>query len=525
MFITTTVKDIKMKKILIITLLFLALGSTAHGTYFYNSTIRNNTTPSLVGWWTFENKHLDNGAMKDMSGNGHTMYFGNIASSTFYASGKSGQAGAFDGVNDFASTTDTTALRPAQFTLSTWFNCQNFNSAQTLISKPRTGPPWTNPFLSWFIRINTSTRIEPGLSGASYNSGFFDMTTPLQPNRWYHIAMTYNGVTRNVYLDGGLVSTSAGPGAIVYTAKPVLIGADFGASPTGDNANCKIDDVRIYDQAMNASGIRNLAGTYTWKPISSISGKTYINVSPYKLLTTGLVSYLGFDGQNTGWTSCCLGNIVDISGSSNTAVFSSLQATGTPVAGKVGQAFYFKGDNKAAHILENGSVDLNNMSIAFWMNRRGNGTVGGFAGCASNGVEFVTAKGLGGGDNTGIDSNWAIGVIQSSKKLKACFEGTTGTDYILPDGATTILNDTWYHVVYTHTAASSVVYLNGVIDASTGTTANPANNNINVGVGMGIEGATHTPDGSFNGAIDDFRIYNRALSASEVTQLYQATNH
>jgi hypothetical protein len=47
----------------------------------------------LVGYWTFDGKNIVNGVVKDMSGSGNDGNTVNIASSTFYAPGKIGQAG------------------------------------------------------------------------------------------------------------------------------------------------------------------------------------------------------------------------------------------------------------------------------------------------------------------------------------------------------------------------------------------------------------------------------------------------
>ncbi|HTI34124.1 MAG TPA: LamG-like jellyroll fold domain-containing protein, partial [Miltoncostaea sp.] len=83
-------------------------------------------------------------------------------------------------------------------------------------------------------------------------------------------------------------------------------------------------------------------------------------------------------------------------------------------------------------------------------------------------------------------------------------------------GQTTLQTGTWYHVagVYDATARTMHVYLNGQLDDGTlaGTVAAAqVNSSANVDIGR-------RPSGGFltTGVIDDVRIYNRALSASEV---------
>ena len=59
----------------------------------------------LVGYWTFDGKDMRNGVVLDKSGNGNNGNLMNISTSTFYAPGKIGQAGNFDGGDDYVNTT------------------------------------------------------------------------------------------------------------------------------------------------------------------------------------------------------------------------------------------------------------------------------------------------------------------------------------------------------------------------------------------------------------------------------------
>jgi hypothetical protein len=75
----------------------------------------------------------------------------------------------------------------------------------------------------------------------------------------------------------------------------------------------------------------------------------------------------------------------------------------------------------------------------------------------------------------------------------------------------------WHHVVATVSGTNGWVYLDGGLDGS-GIVGNIPVNTLDVYIGL-----AHPGRGSgfwFNGHIDDVRIYNRALSASEVQQLY-----
>ena len=76
----------------------------------------------------------------------------------------------------------------------------------------------------------------------------------------------------------------------------------------------------------------------------------------------------------------------------------------------------------------------------------------------------------------------------------------------------------WYHVVGTADGVEVRIYIDGVAQG----TATPYTGVIDkdtepVWIGTDSTGGIHGP---FNGSIDDVRVYNRALSATEITQLY-----
>jgi hypothetical protein len=82
----------------------------------------------------------------------------------------------------------------------------------------------------------------------------------------------------------------------------------------------------------------------------------------------------------------------------------------------------------------------------------------------------------------------------------------------------TWLNTVWYNVAMTYNSStnSSSLYIQGVLD-TTGTAANPSTQ-----VGAWNIGATSSTAGPVNGQISNFSIYNRALSAAEISQNYNA---
>ena len=86
-----------------------------------------------------------------------------------------------------------------------------------------------------------------------------------------------------------------------------------------------------------------------------------------------------------------------------------------------------------------------------------------------------------------------------------------------------ILENTWYHIVFTLSGTTGVIYIGGnavtttKADTSSGFTGfNTTESNLasNVQIGKNIAGSSNP----FNGIIDEVKIYNKKLSPSEVSK-------
>jgi hypothetical protein len=83
-----------------------------------------------------------------------------------------------------------------------------------------------------------------------------------------------------------------------------------------------------------------------------------------------------------------------------------------------------------------------------------------------------------------------------------------------------ISTNVWYHYVLTIKGSNGDVanYLNGVLDKSGN--MGTVNRNLNTTVNLTIAGMTTNPGYNFNGDIPIFRLYDKVLSAEEITQNY-----
>ena len=120
---------------------------------------------------------------------------------------------------------------------------------------------------------------------------------------------------------------------------------------------------------------------------------------------------------------------------------------------------------------------------------------------------------------------FSLRINYNTNDLEARHQNAAGSTGVQTTSTTKITNNTWYHVAVTWNAANGVwqMYLNGVAGSYTGNmTGLQASPTYGDG-GVTIGGDDWYARWYFQGKIDDVRIYNRGLSASEITGLYNAS--
>jgi len=91
------------------------------------------------------------------------------------------------------------------------------------------------------------------------------------------------------------------------------------------------------------------------------------------------------------------------------------------------------------------------------------------------------------------------------------------------NGNAALATGSWQHVAVTLSGNLGILYVNGVeVGRNSNMTLKPAslgNTNLNY-----IGRSQYSADPYLDGRVDNFRIYNRALSAAEISNLYSAGN-
>jgi len=73
-------------------------------------------------------------------------------------------------------------------------------------------------------------------------------------NAWSHVALTFDGATLRLYINGTLNTATSVSGATATSALPLRIG---GNSIWGEFFSGRIDDVRIYNRPLSSSEVQS----------------------------------------------------------------------------------------------------------------------------------------------------------------------------------------------------------------------------------------------------------------------------
>ena len=170
----------------------------------------------------------------------------------------------------------------------------------------------------------------------------------------------------------------------------------------------------------------------------------------------------------------------------------------------------FDGENDYVDCGNNSSLDLtntNNFSLSLWAKKYGNLPTGNVMGLAGKNVKY------------------AIDYYFAPNKLRAGIRNATDGQYIITTDAPNNLLD-WTYVVFTYESEKSdgmKLYVNGELKASRTTIGlqdfSDTNKHFQIS-GAGTGGNIR----KFNGAINEVKLYSKALSADEILDNYNNEN-
>ena len=235
--------------------------------------------------------------------------------------------------------------------------------------------------------------------------------------------------------------------------------------------------------------------------------------SPVTSLQSGLVGYWTFDGQHTNWAT---GKTFDRSGKGNNGTMTNMVSSTVPVAGKTGQAFLFDGSNDKVDAGNASSVQITGaITMSTWV--KWNVLPSG-----GSGADWQTIFSKANGQfNAPASDQYSFAVSDSSLAAILACDGTTRAQVNSMISTSNLKTNRWYHLAATWDGTTNTNGVKGYIDGvlvqqATSAIASGTDKGVNLhfGVQSGGFGVAH------NGSIDETRLYNRALSAAEIQQLY-----
>lgn len=305
------------------------------------------------------------------------------------------------------------------------------------------------------------------------------------PNRagWYNITVTWDGISNNkMYFNGVLVMSST----TMSIPKPSTW--SFAAGLYNPQA-IRLQSIQTYNKILTQAEVlqnHHKGNIVTDGLVLCVDAGNIVSYESGSTITYNLSS--STSAPNGGTLS------VDLNGT---------LTNGTSFNGNNGGSWVFDGVDDSISVSDNAALDFTgsvNLTSEVWINFN-----------LYKDISIVNGKGDGGGQITAY--NYLF--LGSNTSFYFRFsDGITSQNSPLM-GKSNLPEGTWGHVVGVLDTTAIRLYLNGVeIGTATTRTINPkANNNP-----LYISGTTY----SLNGKIGISRIYNRALTAAEVQQNFNA---
>jgi hypothetical protein len=243
----------------------------------------------------------------------------------------------------------------------------------------------------------------------------------------------------------------------------------------------------------------NVATLYATSAVSRVTipapsfSQSFYRVTFASTAMCGLVAYWPFDGDAND-RSVNMNN-----GSINGTSFT------TNRSGNANGACFFNDSGTYVGVADSSTLDVTNMTLAFWFRLDSSSTA----------RELVNKMGAEGTQSLSFGSEYSGGSGRIYFRIST--GGTIGSLTDLPS-TTVIAMGTWYHFCGTYDGSAMRIYINGVLENSTPKSGAIYNSTEEVKIGRyGYSSAW-----VFHGAIDNVAIWNRALSANEVSEVHGA---
>lgn len=442
-----------------------------------------NFAPGPVVNWDFEEG--SGTSTKDTSGNG---YAGTLTNGPTWTTGKYGKAIDYDGSNDYTTQADNSAFSTTTKTLEAWVKMDTLGTNDLIAGK---GAEYWISYNSNAALGCTASKFAFSVWNGSAWACANSTTTPIT-GVWYHLVGTYDGTNIRLYVNGVLEGGPTAQGAPSDNTYSLDVGG-FSAD-TQYSTDAKIDSFKLYDYVRTPGQIvedMNAGHPAPGSPIGSPVG--------YWKFDQGADNTCA-GGTNDACNSGSAGSTLD--GAESGMAVPATANSGWNQNGKFGKALSFDGSNDYVSVADNNALSPSSaLTLSAWINPTAIGA----------NIPVIFSKQTSGGGAGDYYLN-----ISSTGGRFLINNTTLAFTY-------TFSTSRWYYIVgvYDASTTSMKVYINGTQIATT-SSAPASMTNTTAPLYIGTDPNSITSTYSFNGLIDEAKIFSSALTSAQVKLDYNS---
>ncbi|MEI7960864.1 MAG: LamG domain-containing protein [archaeon] len=478
--------------------------------YTNNSTDFKRDMNGLLGYWKLNNRDSSGYLLNSATGARSALlaYGADISTSGLWDT----NAVVFNGSQSHVQLGYILNISGISYSVNAWFNKVASSASGVVVGM------WQGGWSKFEINVGSNGNIiiyDTNSSGpdVTISCGY------VSSNKWYQVAVVGNYDTNQLscYVNGSLVS-SGSLGSGTYSNGQWNIGARATNSAIQQIFTGKIDEVSVWTRALSAAEI----------------AADYNNFLSAKFVDKNIVDF----GQSRNPVSININKNLGMSFGSELSPSEKFSSTGTLVSNSLVGLWHLN-DKNASNFIQNSATGLYDVNLNLGADTNESGlwdkNAGYFDGVndyaagslytttSSNPItvsSWVYVKGLTGtwqvpfrwgNEVSGQIIDIAVGATSGTAQTLSCDNWTGGTSPY----ATSISLNTWVHIVCVYDGTSLIEYINGVYKGSWTASIGITSPNYFFGARSG------TSTLPFKGAIDDVAIWSRALTSSEVLDLYR----
>jgi len=198
---------------------------------------------SLVGYWRFNGNSTE-----EVSALSRT-----DANINYFSNGMFGHSAHFNGINSKITCSNSTAFDVSTLTISTWIFSHNFAHNGFIFEKGAVNTQYALFLETNYINFRTPYAGFTDYGDISLQS--FHANNGIVNGQWNHIAATYDGIMKRIYVNGVLTASVAWSTPLTTGNSEEFIGC-YGGAGYGYPLNASLADLSVFNRALSAKEIK-----------------------------------------------------------------------------------------------------------------------------------------------------------------------------------------------------------------------------------------------------------------------------